>query len=146
MDPTRGLEAVRSLLEAPSPAVLITYRPEGSAAVSPVWFRYTNDAFEVVVAKTDIKLQHLARDPRAVLMIFETIAPFRGVKVRADVELDDSQVDGVRRSISSRYLGPEVAKAFIAERGEGVVVRLPASAAQVWDLSAILPVTTGSEG
>jgi hypothetical protein len=111
-----------------------------------VWFRYTDEAFEVVVAKTDIKLQHLARDPRAVLMIFETVAPFRGVKVRADVELDDSHVEDVRRSISARYLGPEMAKAFVAERGEGVVVRLSTSAANVWDLSGILPVVTGSNG
>ena len=141
-----GLEALRSLLEAPSPAVLLTYTREGSADVSPVWFRYTDEAFEVVVAKTDIKLQHLARDPRAVLMIFETVAPFRGVKVRADVELDDSHVEDVRRSISARYLGPEMAKAFVAERGEGVVVRLSASAANMWDLSGILPVVTGSNG
>jgi hypothetical protein len=111
-----------------------------------VWFRYTDEAFEVVVAKTDIKLQHLARDPGAVLMIFETVAPFRGVKVRADVELDDSHVEDVRRSISARYLGPEMAKAFVAERGEGVVVRLFTSAANVWDLSGILPVVTGSDG
>lgn len=134
------------MLEAPSAAVLITYRPEGSADVSPVWFRYTDGAFEVVVAKTDVKLQHLTRDPRAVLMIFETIAPFRGVKVRADVELDESHVDDVRRSISARYLGAEMANAFVAERGEGVVVRLSASAAEVWDLSGILPLPTGSEG
>ena len=140
-----GLEALRSLLETPSPAVLL-YRGEGSADLSPVWFRYTDEAFEVVGAKTDIKLQHLARDPRAVLMIFETVAPFRGVKVRADVELDDSHVEDVRRSISSRYLGPEMAKAFVAERGEGVVVRLSTSAANVWDLSGILPVVTGSDG
>ena len=134
------------MLEAPSPAVLITYSREGSADVSPVWFRYTDEAFEVVIAKTDIKLQRLTRDPRAVLMVFETIAPFRGVKVRADVELDDSHVDDVRRSISSRYLGPETANAFVAERGEGVVVRLSTSAAKVWDLSRILPVVTGSDG
>ena len=79
-------------------------------------------------------------------MIFETIPPFRGVKVRADVELDDSHVEDVRRSNSFRYLGPETARAFVAERGEGVVVRLPASAAQVWDLSGILPVTNPSDG
>jgi hypothetical protein len=51
-----------------------------------------------------------------------------------------------RRAISSRYLGPETAQAFVAERGEGVVVRPSASAAQVWDLSGILPVTTRSDG
>jgi PPOX class probable F420-dependent enzyme len=139
MDPARGLEDLRSLLEAPSPAVLMTYRPDGSADISPVWFRYTGETFEVVVAKSDSKLRNLARDPRAVLMIFETMAPFRGVKVRAEVGWDDSRVEDFRRSISSRYLGQEGAAAFVAERGEGVVVRLPTSAAQVWDLSGILP-------
>ena len=44
------LERVRSLLEAPSPAVLTTYRQGGSALVSPVWFRWNDDAFEVVIA------------------------------------------------------------------------------------------------
>lgn len=139
MPPLRGLDDVRTLLEAPSPAVMITYPGDGSAAVSPVWFRYTGDAFEVVVARSDVKLGHLEQDPRAVLMVFEAVAPFRGVKVRADVELDDSTVDEVRLAISSRYLGPTAATAFVAERGEGVIVRLPASAARVWDLSAILP-------
>jgi len=31
-------------------------------------------------------------------MIFESIAPFRGVKVRAEVGWDDSRVEDVRRS------------------------------------------------
>jgi PPOX class probable F420-dependent enzyme len=141
VDASTELDDLRSLLEAPAPAVLVTYRRDGSAAVSPVWFGYTGEAFEVVVAKSDVKLGHLTRDPRAELMIFETVAPFRGVRIRADVELDESHFDEVRRAISSRYLGPETAKAFDAERSEGVVVRLPASAARAWDLSGILPVT-----
>ena len=143
MDPTARLDGLRSLLDAPGPAVLVTYRRDGSAAVSPVWFRYTGEAFEVVVAKGDAKLQHLARDPRATLMIFESVAPFRGVKVQADAELDDdgSGIDEARRSISVRSLGPETAAAFVAQRGEGVIVRLPSSAAKAWDLSKILPVT-----
>ncbi len=91
------------------------------------------------MAKSDSKLRNLARDPRAVLMVFETVPPFRGVKVRADVELDDAHVDDVRRSISARYLGGETAHAFVTKRGEGGIVRLPTSAAQVWDLSGILP-------
>jgi hypothetical protein len=42
---------VRSLLEAPSPAVLTTYRKDGSALNAPVWFRWTDGAFEVVIAR-----------------------------------------------------------------------------------------------
>ena len=34
----------------------------------PVWFRWAGDAFEVVIAKGDVKLRHLARDPRCVLL------------------------------------------------------------------------------
>jgi len=51
---------VRSLLDAPSPAVLTTYRKDGSALVSPVWFRWSDGVFEVVIAKGDLKLRHLA--------------------------------------------------------------------------------------
>ena len=61
------VERVRSLLEAPSPAVLTTYRKDGSAHTVPVWFRWADDAFEVVIAKGDVKLRHLARDPCCVL-------------------------------------------------------------------------------
>jgi hypothetical protein len=141
MPPPKALDDVRSLLEAPAPAVMITYPGDGTAAVSPVWFRYTGEVFEVVVATSDVKARHLASDPRAVLMIFEAVAPFRGPRVRADAEVDDSDVDEVRRAISARYLGPDAAEAFVEQRGDAVVVRLPASEARVWDLSGILPTT-----
>ncbi|MEP6477329.1 MAG: pyridoxamine 5'-phosphate oxidase family protein [Actinomycetota bacterium] len=131
MDPASELDDIRSLLDAATPAVLMTYRTDGSAAVSPVWFRSTDEAFEVVVAKGDGKLRHLQRDPRCVLLIFEAVAPFRGVRIEGDAELDGSNVDDARRAISERYLGPEAADAFVAARGEGVIVRLPASAARV---------------
>ena len=58
------VEPARSLLEAPAPAVLTTYRKDGRANTVPVWFRWTGDAFEVVIAKGDVKLRHLARDPQ----------------------------------------------------------------------------------
>jgi len=43
-----SIDGVRSLLE-----------------VSPVWFRWSDGGFEVVIAKGDLKLGHLARDPGA---------------------------------------------------------------------------------
>ena len=64
---------MRSLLEAPAPAALTTYRKDGSAHTVPVWYRWTGDAFEVVIAKGDVKLRHLARDPRCVLVVFEAV-------------------------------------------------------------------------
>ena len=57
------LDDVQSLIDAPSPAVLTTYRKDGSALTTPVWFRFHEDAFEVVLAEGDVKRQHLARTP-----------------------------------------------------------------------------------
>lgn len=135
------LDGVRSLLEAPSPAVLTLYRQDGSALVSPVWFHWSDGAFEVVIAQGDGKLGHLARDPRCILVVFETAPPFRGVEVRGEAALIDCDVGPVRAAIAERYLGPDMGARFLAERHSkpGVLLRLPSDDARVWDLSGILP-------
>jgi len=135
------MERARSLLEAPSPAVLTTYRKDSSASVSPVWFRWSDGAFEVVVAKGDLKLRHLARDPRCALVVFEAVRPFRGVEVRGVAELIECDVTELRAAIAGRYLGADDGARFAAERRSkpGVLLRLVADSPRVWDLSDILP-------
>jgi len=70
-----SLEDARTLLDAPSAAVLTTHRKDGTALTSPVWFRWIGVAFEVVIARDDVKLRHLERDPRCSLVIFEAVRP-----------------------------------------------------------------------
>lgn len=134
------VEEVRTLLEAPAPAVLVTYRQDGSALASPVWFRWHNDTFEVVIAKGDVKLRHLARRPECSLTIFETAPPFRGVEARGTPELVECDVAEARVDIAGRYLGTKDGRRFAAQRSKpGVLLRLPAARPRVWNLSAILP-------
>jgi PPOX class probable F420-dependent enzyme len=135
------VEPVRSLLEAPSPAVLTTYRKDGSAHTVPVWFRWTDEAFEVVIAKGDVNLRHLARDPRCVLVVFEAVRPFRGLEVRGVGELVDGDVTSAGVAIAGRYLGAADGGRFAAERRSrpGVLLRLVPDSPRVWDLSGILP-------
>jgi PPOX class probable F420-dependent enzyme len=132
---------LRSLLDAPSPATVTLYREDGEAITSPVWFRLHDEAFEVVVAATDHKLEHLRRDPRCVLLIFEVVRPFRGVEVRGRVTVEPDEGARTRLAIASRYLGPEGGHAYadLARRPPGFVVRLPFSAARAWDLADKLP-------
>ena len=134
-------EGVRSLLEAPSPAVLTTYRQDGSALVSPVWFRWNDGFFEVVIAEGDLKLRHLARDRRCSLVVFEAVRPFRGVEVRGLAELVEGDAGPVRADIAGRYLGAVDGAQFAVERAAkpGVLLRLAAESPRIWDLSAILP-------
>jgi PPOX class probable F420-dependent enzyme len=134
------IQPVQTLLDAPSPAVLTTYRRDGTALTSPVWFRWHDDAFEVVVARGDIKLRHLARRPHCALTVFETAPPFRGVEVRGTPELVETDVTQARVAIAGRYLGAELGRRFAAERTvPGVLVRLSADQRRLWDLEAILP-------
>jgi Pyridoxamine 5'-phosphate oxidase len=107
----------------------------------PVWFRWTGDAFEVVIAQGDVKLGHLARDPRCVLVVFKTVRPFRGVEVRGAAELIEGDVTSARAAIAGRYLGVEAGQHFAAERRSrpGVLLRLVPDGPRVWDLSGILP-------
>jgi hypothetical protein len=71
-----------TLFQAPSPAVLTTYRKDGKAVTSPVWFRFRGDTFEVVIAENDVKLRHLAARRECELLVFETVPPFRGHRWR----------------------------------------------------------------
>ncbi|MBA3843127.1 MAG: TIGR03618 family F420-dependent PPOX class oxidoreductase [Actinobacteria bacterium] len=132
---------MRTLLEAPAPAVLTTYRRDGSALVSPVWFRWHDGVFEVVIAEGDVKLRQLARDPRCALVVFESVRPFRGVEIRGVAELVVCDVGPVRAEIAGRYLGRADGARFAAERAAkpGVLLRLAATNPRSWDLSAILP-------
>ncbi|HUL85138.1 MAG TPA: pyridoxamine 5'-phosphate oxidase family protein [Actinomycetota bacterium] len=134
-------ERMRSLLEGPSPSVLTTYREDGSALVSPVWFRWIDGSFEIVILEGDVKLRHLGRDPRCGLVVFEAVPPFRGVEVVGTGELSSGDVATVRAAIAARYLGVERGQRFVDARKDrrGVVVRLHAEEPRVWDLAAILP-------
>jgi hypothetical protein len=136
-----GLAGFESLIAAASPAVLTTYRQSGEAQSSPVWFRATDEAFEVVIAIGDVKLAHLRRDPRVVLVIFEASAPFRGIELRCDGVLREGDVYEERLAISSRYLGAAAGERFTAARAmrPGMLLRMVPGQLRTWDLRAILP-------
>ncbi len=131
-------EQLASLLDAPSPAVLTTYRQDGTAVGSPVWFRRAGDTLEVVIADGDVKLRHLDRRPLCSLLVFEAIPPFRAVRIEGTPTLDRANVVDARRAIARRYLGTENGDRFTANRGPGTILRLPLNGARSWDLRAIL--------
>jgi hypothetical protein len=110
-----------TLFQAASPAVLTTYRKDGTAVTSPVWFRFQGDSFEVVIAENDVKLRHLAARPECELLVFETVPPFRGMRVRSDQPiLTRDGAQQARQEIAARYLGEE--------RGRGSPPNAPAPA------------------
>jgi len=135
------LDDVRPLLQAPSPAVLTTLRKDGSPLTTPVWFRFHDGAFEVVLAEGDVKRQHLARMPMCTLVVFEAVPPFRGVEIKGEPELVEGDVTAAREAIAGRYLGEERGRRFAATRKSprGTLLRLIPQDPRIWDLAAALP-------
>jgi uncharacterized protein len=134
------LDDVQSLIDAPSPAVLTTYRKNGSALTTPVWFRFHEGAFEVVLAEDDVKREHLRRRPACLLVVFEAVPPFRGVEVKGEPELVERDVTEVREAIAGRYLGTERGRHFAASRRSrrGTLLRLIPNEPRIWNLAAAI--------
>ena len=133
--------AVRSLLDAPSPATLAVTTQAGLPLSSPVWYRLAGDAIEIVMAAGDAKLTHLQRDPTCQLLIFEAARPFRGMRVRARATIASDEGARTRLAIASRYLGAADGRRYAdpSRRPAGFVVRIPLGEARAWDLSDTLP-------
>lgn len=133
-------ERLRSLLAAPSPAVLTTYRNDGTLLLSPVWYRWNGEAsFEIVIALGDVKARHLERDRRCGFLVFETARPFRGLELWTEAELIECDVRATRRAIAERYLGADSAEAFTRSRDDhAFLVRLTEATPRVWDLARML--------
>jgi PPOX class probable F420-dependent enzyme len=130
-----GPADLADLLEQPLVAVLATYRRGGGVLLSPVWHRWHDDGFDVVVYPTDIKLKHLRRDPRASIVVYEHEPPYRGLEARGEVRLSSEGSAEAIASMAVRYLGPEDGPAYAATVTDSVLVRLEPDQVRGWDFA-----------
>jgi PPOX class probable F420-dependent enzyme len=132
-----GPEDLADLLERPLVAVLATYRKDGSILLSPVWHRWHEGGFDVVVYAGDIKLQHLRRDPRASIVVYEHEPPYRGLEVRGEAQLVPGGAAEAFASMAVRYLGEERGRAYAATVTPdiSVLVRLEPTQIRGWDFA-----------
>lgn len=130
-----GPAELGDLLEQPLVAVLATYRMDGGVLLSPVWHRWHEDGFDVVVGPKDVKLQHLRRDPRASIVVYEHQAPYRGLEARGEAQLVPGGGAEAIASMAVRYLGPEDGPAYADSVRDSVLVRLEPARLRGWDFA-----------
>jgi PPOX class probable F420-dependent enzyme len=132
-----GPAELGDLLDLPLVAVLATYRTDGGVLLSPVWHRWHEGGFDVVVGPNDVKLKHLSRDPRASIVVYEHEPPYRGVEVRGEVRLVQRGAAEALGAMAVRYLGPEDGRAYVESvpAGDSVLVRLEPTELRGWDFS-----------
>jgi PPOX class probable F420-dependent enzyme len=132
-----GPDDLRDLLAQPLVAVLATYRKDGSVLLSPVWHQWRDGGFDVVVYSGDIKLQHLRRDPRASIVVYEHDPPYRGLEVRGEPEVLREGATEAMTAMAVRYLGEERGRAYAAtvSSDNSVLVRLEPTHVRGWDFA-----------
>ena len=123
------------LLARPLVAVLATYRRDGGVLLSPVWHEWRDDGFNVVTRSDDVKARHLARDPRASILVYEHEPPYRGLELRCDARLLPERAHEAAQRIAIRYLGEEKARAYAEEGEDDLLIRLEPGTLRGWDFS-----------
>jgi len=111
--------------------VLATRRADGGVLLSPVWHQWRDGGFDVVTGAGDVKVKQLRRDPRANIVVYEHVPPYRGIEVRCEARLEDAG-DTVRR-IAIRYLGERDGAAYAESAGDDTLIRLEPGRLRAWD-------------
>jgi PPOX class probable F420-dependent enzyme len=129
-------EDLPGFLEEPHVAVLATLRADGSVLLSPVWHEWIGGGFNVWVGRTDVKANHLRRDPRATIVVAESDEPLRGIEVRTTARLVTEGVGETARRIAARYVGEKEGDAYVESLGEDdVIIRLEPGTLRGWDFA-----------
>jgi PPOX class probable F420-dependent enzyme len=130
------VEDLDGFLDQPHVAVLATLRADGSVLLSPIWYEWVDGGFNLWVEASNAKAVHLRRDPRATIVVAESVAPLRGVELRGTATFVDHDVTRIARRIVARYLPDEDAATDTeALQGADVIVRLEPGHLRVWDFA-----------
>ncbi|HEY6566367.1 MAG TPA: TIGR03618 family F420-dependent PPOX class oxidoreductase [Actinomycetota bacterium] len=133
------IDDLDGFLEEPIVAVLATIRQDGFVLLSPVWHEWRDGGFNVWTSVDDVKARHLRRDPKASLVVAESVPPLRGVEVRGRATfVDDAQRETAIR-IAGRYIGSRGTEYVDSLPGEHAILRLVPGSIRVWDFADDYP-------
>jgi hypothetical protein len=118
------------LLSLPLVGTLATYRKSGDVLLSPVWFEWSDGGFNIVIGRTDVKAQHLKRDARASVAVYENGEPLRGLELRGTARLFTEGLHELRERIYLHYMGESPKTPDEAEIGVRIEGRIRA-----WDFA-----------
>jgi Pyridoxamine 5'-phosphate oxidase len=101
--------------------------------LSPVWHRWRDGGFDVATGSSGIKVRQLRRNPRASIVVYEHVPPYRGIEVRGEARLEEAG-DAVR-DIAVRYLGERDGAAYADSASDDTLIRLEPGRLRAWDFA-----------
>lgn len=125
-------------------ARLATYRPDGMIHLTPIWFTWNREQFQLTLGAGRVHLDNLRRDPRITILIDEDPRVEEGlaagafaIMARGTAELsqDPDLIRDVTLDVLTRALGPTDAQTYLEPiMAEGrTIVTITPSAWLTWD-------------
>jgi PPOX class probable F420-dependent enzyme len=132
-----SIEELGDLVERPFNATLATYRRDGSVLLSPVWHEWHEGGFSVVTGTDDVKVRHVERAGKAVIVISDNDFPFRGIELTTQptVERDTAFARHTLERIARRYLNDAAPNYLSQASDDMVVIRMLPGQLRTWDFA-----------
>ena len=107
-------------------AVLATVSRGGRAHAAPIWYLYEDGVFIMSTGRGSQKHRNVEAHPEVTLVVDRRSLPYYAVMARGRAEIGPRLSDEERLRMAERYLGEELARAYIARvSGEdSVTIRL----------------------
>ncbi len=114
------------LLKEPNVAVLATVGPGGRAHAAPIWYLYEDGVLIMSTGRGSQKHRNVEARPDVTLVVDRRSLPYYAVMAQGKAEIGPRLSDEARLRMATRYLGEELARAYIARvSGEdSVTIRL----------------------
>ena len=107
-------------------AVLATVGRGGRAHAAPIWYLYEDGVFIMSTGRGSQKHRNVEAQPEITLVVDRRSLPYYAVMARGRAEIGPRLADEERRRMAVRYLGEELARAYLESvSGEdSVTIRL----------------------
>ena len=127
MAKTPSPEQLTEITKPPILAVLSTANADGSPQATPVWYLYDGEYFNVTAYTHRVKVQNIARDPRVVLTVLDTVGYGEPLRVLGRASLVSEGVDRATERVAIRYEGERAGRESAARlnaAGDRVIIRI----------------------
>ena len=107
-------------------AVLATVGGGGRAHAAPIWYLYEDGVFIMSTGRGSQKHRNVEAQPEITLVVDRRSLPYYAVMAQGRAEIGPRLADEERRRMAVRYLGEELARAYLESvSGEdSVMIRL----------------------
>ena len=118
-------EKLEAFLNEPNVAVLATVDAKGRAHAAPIWYLYDDGVFIMSTGRGSQKARNIEANPDVTLVVDRRTLPYYAAMAQGRAEIVPGFSDEDRRRMAIRYLGEELAEAYLAtSAGDSVTIRL----------------------